>query len=270
MLKRIQETVKYINQQIDSSPEVGIVLGTGLGGLVNEIQNSIKIPYTEIPNFPVSTVKGHQGQLIYGDLGGKKVIAMQGRFHYYEGYTMKEVVFPIRVMKLLGVKAMIVSNAAGGVNPDFEVGDIMIINDHINLMGDNPLLGPNEEEFGPRFPDMSEAYKPEYIKIVKDIAAQHNIHLQEGVYAGVTGPTFETLAEYKYIRVIGADAVGMSTVPEVITARHMGVPVFAVSVISDLGVEGKIVEITHEEVIQAAAAAEPKMTLLVEGLLKRL
>ena len=270
MLKRIQETVKYINQQIDSAPEVGIVLGTGLGGLVNEINNSTKIPYTEIPNFPVSTVKGHQGQLIYGDLGGKKVIAMQGRFHYYEGYSMKEVAFPIRVMKLLGVQSMIVSNAAGGVNPDFEVGDIMIINDHINLMGDNPLIGPNEEEFGPRFPDMSEAYSLNYIQTVKEIAANNNIKLQEGVYAGVTGPTFETLAEYKYIRVIGADAVGMSTVPEVITARHMGVPVFAVSVISDLGVEGKIVEITHEEVIQAAAAAEPKMTILVKGLLQQL
>ena len=270
MLKKIKETVNYIQREIPDAPEVGIVLGTGLGGLVKEIDNAIQIPYAEIPHFPVSTVKGHQGQLIFGDLGGKKVIAMQGRFHYYEGYTMKEVAYPIRVLKLLGIRSLIVSNAAGGVNPDFEVGDIMIIRDHINLMGNNPLLGPNEEEFGPRFPDMSEAYDHHYINIVKKIARHHSIHLQEGVYAGVTGPTFETPAEYKYIRVIGADAVGMSTVPEVITARHMGLPVFAVSVISDLGVEGKIVEITHEEVIQAAAVAEPLMTTLVKGLIEQM
>ena len=270
MLEKIQETVNYIKQQTSTTPSVGIILGTGLGGLVDEIDNAIKIPYTDIPHFPISTVKGHSGQLIIGDLGGKKVIAMQGRFHYYEGYTMKELTFPIRVFKYLGIETLFVSNASGGVNPDFEVGDIMLINDHINLMGDNPLLGQNDDRLGPRFPDMSNIYSPRLIKKAKAIAKENKIKLQEGVYAGVTGPTFETLAEYKYIRTIGADAVGMSTVPEVIVARHMDIPVFAVSVISDLGVEGKIVEITHEEVIRAASEAEPKMTLIVKSLLENL
>ena len=270
MLERIQETVNYIKKKSDFTPSVGIILGTGLGGLVNEISDAINIPYTDIPHFPISTVKGHSGQLIIGNLGGKKVIAMQGRFHYYEGYTMKELTFPIRVFKYLGIDTLFVSNASGGVNPNFEVGDIMLITDHINLMGDNPLLGPNDERLGPRFPDMSEIYSPALIKKAKKIAQGNNIKLQEGIYAGVTGPTFETHAEYKYIRTIGADAVGMSTVPEVIVARHMNIPVFAVSVISDLGVEGKIVEITHEEVIRAASEAEPKMTLIVKNLLEAL
>ena len=267
MLEKILETVEYLKKKFNDSPGVGIILGTGLGGLAKEIKDVIKIPYPEIPNFPVSTVKGHKGQLIFGKLGNKKVVALQGRFHYYEGYTMQEVTFPVRVFKFLGIKTLIVSNAAGGVNPDFEVGDIMIIKDHINLMGNNPLLGPNDDRLGPRFPDMSDAYSPDIIQKVKNIAAGNNISLKEGVYAGVTGPTFETPAEYKYIRFTGADAVGMSTVPEVIVARHMSLPVFAVSIISDLGVEGKIVKITHEEVIRAAAATEPKMTLIIKKLL---
>ena len=267
MLKRIKETIDYLEQDGPFNPEVGIILGTGLGGLVDEIVIKQTIPYQSIPNFPVSTVDGHRGQLIFGTMSGKRIVAMQGRFHYYEGYTMQELTFPVRVMKYLGIKTLILSNASGGVNPDFSVGDIMVIEDHINLMKDNPLIGRNEEEIGTRFPDMGHAYDPELIQLTAKIAVQHGIKLQKGVYAAVSGPTFETPAEYKYIHTIGADAVGMSTVPEVIAARHMGLRCFAVSVISDLGVPGKIVEITHQEVIQAASAVEPKMTKIIKELL---
>lgn len=270
MLEQIKETVQYINSRIDLVPEFGIVLGTGLGGLVNEIKVLGTISYKDIPNFPVSTVKGHEGKLIFGKLGGKNVVAMQGRFHYYEGYTMKEFTFPIRVMKFLGIKLLILSNAAGGVNPDYEIGDLMIIKDHINLMGNNPLLGKNDTGLGPRFPDMSDAYDKNIIRHATRIARIHNIHFQVGIYAAVTGPTFETPSEYKYIRILGADAVGMSTVPETIVARHMDLPVFAVSVISDLGVEGKIVEISHDDVIDAASIAEPKMTLVIKEMITNL
>jgi purine-nucleoside phosphorylase len=269
MLKKIHETVEYLEGKIAIKPSIGIVLGTGLGGLVNEMDVTHTIPYEFIPNFPVSTVEGHHGQLIFGSMAGKNIIAMQGRFHYYEGYTMQEIVFPIRVMKFLGIELLIVSNASGGLNPEFEVGDLMVIDDHINLMKDNPLLGPNEEEMGPRFPDMSHAYDPELIKKVFAIANKHNIHLKKGVYAGISGPTFETPAEYKYIRTIGADAVGMSTVPEVIAAKHLGLKCFAVSVISDLGVPGKIVEISHQDVIEAASKSEPKMTTIIRELLEK-
>lgn len=267
MLKKIQETIDYLQKDGPFNPEVGIILGTGLGGLVNEIEIHKTIPYQSIPNFPVSTVDGHRGQLIFGMMNGKKIVAMQGRFHYYEGYTMQELTFPVRVMKYLGIRLLILSNAAGGVNPDFEVGDIMVIEDHINLMKDNPLIGKNDEEIGTRFPDMSHSYDSELIRMTFQIAATHGIKLQKGVYAAVSGPTFETPAEYKYIRAIGADAVGMSTVPEVIAARHMGLRCFAVSIISDLGVPGKIVEITHKEVIHAASAVEPKMTKIIRELL---
>jgi len=270
MLEKIQETTAYIKSKIDFEPTVGIVLGTGLGGLVKEIEIVGTLPYNEIPNFPVSTVKGHEGKLIFGILGGKNVIAMQGRFHYYEGYTMQEVTFPIRVLKFLGIKLLILSNASGGVNSDYNIGDLMIIKDHINLMGDNPLIGKNDTGLGPRFPDMSETYDKNIIRYATKIARHNNIHFQVGVYAAVTGPTFETPSEYYYIRVLGADAVGMSTVPEAIVARHMSLPCFAVSVISDLGVEGKIVEISHEEVIDAASMAEPKMTLVVKEMIKKL
>jgi purine-nucleoside phosphorylase len=268
MLKKIQETAAFIKARIEVAPEIGIILGTGLGGLINEIEVQVVIPYKDIPNFPVSTVEGHAGQLIFGRLGGRKIVAMQGRFHYYEGYTMREVTFPIRVMKLLGIKLLVLSNASGGLNPAFEVGDLMIITDHINLMPSNPLIGENFAELGPRFPDMSEAYDKDIIRKAEKIVSENKIRARTGVYAGVSGPTFETPAEYNYIRIIGADAVGMSTVPEVIAARHMGLTCFAVSVISDLGVRGKIVEITHKEVIDAASLAEPRMTLLIRELLK--
>ncbi len=270
MLKKLEETTAYIKEKIDFEPQVGIVLGTGLGGLTKEIQNIGSLPYKDIPNFPVSTVKGHEGKLIFGKLGGKNVVAMQGRFHYYEGYTMQELTFPIRVMKFLGIKLLILSNAAGGVNADYEIGDLMVIRDHINLMGSNPLIGKNDTGLGPRFPDMSEAYDKRVIREFTKIARQHTIHFQVGVYAAVSGPTFETPAEYKYIRILGADAVGMSTVPEAIVARHMNLPVFAVSVISDLGVEGKIVEISHDDVIDAASLVEPKLTLVLKELLAKL
>lgn len=267
MLEKIRESVDYILSLIKSSPEVGIILGSGLGGLTKEISIENEIPYSEIPNFPVSTVEGHAGTLIFGRLGNKNVIAMKGRFHFYEGWSMQEIAFPIRVMKMLGVKLLVVSNASGGLNPAFNVGDIMIITDHINLMGVNPLIGPNFKEFGPRFPDMKEAYDHKLIESIKVIAARENIKVKQGVYAGVTGPTFETPAEYKYLHIIGADAVGMSTVPEVITARHMDMPVFALSVITDLGVVGQISEVSHQMVLEAATKAEPLLTKLITELL---
>jgi purine-nucleoside phosphorylase len=267
MSDRIKETVEFLQARISLKPDIGIILGTGLGGLVNEIEILHTIPYTTIPNFPVSTVAGHNGQLIFGKMNGKNIIAMQGRFHYYEGYSMQEVAFPVRVMKLLGIQLLIVSNASGGVNPSFNIGDLMIIEDHINLMKDNPLIGRNDDKLGIRFPDMGHAYDRELIAKVFTIAGNHNIHLQKGIYAAVSGPTFETPAEYRYIRTIGADAVGMSTVPEVIAARHMGLRCFAFSVISDLGVPGKIVEITHQDVILAANNVEPKMTKILKELI---
>jgi purine-nucleoside phosphorylase len=270
MLEKIQETIAFIKSRTNVEPVIGIVLGTGLGGLVNEIETIDTLPYHEIPNFPVSTVVGHEGKMIFGKLGGKHVVAMQGRFHYYEGYSMQEVTFPIRVMKFLGIKLLMLSNAAGGVNPEYKIGDLMIIKDHINLMGNNPLLGKNDNGLGPRFPDMSEAYDKKIIRQATKIARHNGIQFQVGVYAAVTGPTFETPAEYKYIHILGADAVGMSTVPEAIVARHMGLSCFAVSIISDLGIEGKIVEISHEEVIDAASMAEPQMTLIVKEMIEKL
>lgn len=266
MLQTIEQTTAFIQQCVNFKPEVGIILGTGLGGLVKEIEIKHSLEYKDIPNFPVSTVEGHSGKLIFGILGGKNVVAMQGRFHYYEGYTMRDCTFPVRVMKFLGIKTLVVSNASGGINPTFKVGDIMIINDHINLFPEHPLRGKNISELGPRFPDMSEPYSKELINKAKSIASQNNIEIKEGVYAGVQGPTFETPAEYKYIRVLGADAVGMSTVPEIIVARHMNIPCFAVSIITDSGVPGEIVEISHEEVQKVAAAAEPKMTFIIKEL----
>lgn len=266
MLKEIKATAEHLLGKIPNKPEVGIILGTGLGGLVNEIEADIKIKYDTIPNFPVSTVQGHEGQLIFGKLGKKNVVAMQGRFHFYEGYSLGEITFPVRVMKYLGVDLLLLSNASGGINPNFEVGDIMFINDHINLMP-NPLIGKNIDELGPRFVDLSEAYSKKILKEASKIAIENDIDFKTGVYAAVNGPTFETPAEYHYIRTLGADAVGMSTVPEVIVARHMDMKCFAVSVISDLGVEGKIVEISHQDVIEAAKKVEPKMTRIIRELL---
>lgn len=267
MLEQIKSTAAYIQSKISLQPEIGIILGTGLGGLVKEINIKHTILYEEIPNFPVSTVEGHSGKLIFGELGGKNVVAMQGRFHYYEGYNMSQVTLPVRVMKFLGIQKLFVSNAAGGVNSNFEVGDLMIINDHINLFP-NPLIGKNISELGPRFPDMSDAYNKDLIAKAKQVANANNIKVQEGVYVGLTGPTFETPAEYKYMHAIGADAVGMSTVPEVIVARHMGIPCFAMSIITDLGVPGKIVPATHEEVQHVAMLSEKKMTIIMKELMK--
>jgi len=238
MLGKIKETTEFINKNIDSNPFIGISLGSGLGDLANDIEKETEIFYKDIPNFPVSTVNGHAGKLLFGKLNGVDVVAMEGRFHFYEGYSMQEVTFPVRVMKQLGINYLFVSNASGGVNPDFEVGDIMFITDHINLLP-NPLIGRNIDELGPRFVDMSEAYDKKLLSLASRIARHHGIRFKTGVYAGVSGPTYETPSEYHYIRVLGADAVGMSTVPEVIVARHMNLPVFAVSVISDLGVKGK-------------------------------
>ena len=270
MLEKILETVDFIKSKTNGfEPEVGIVLGSGLGGLVNVIDTQYSIPYAEIPNFPVSTVAGHQGKLILGTLSGRRVVAMQGRFHYYEGYSTKEVTFPIRVLKYLGIKLLVLSNASGGVNPDFRVSDIMFITDHINLLP-NPLIGKNDERIGTRFPEMSEAYNKNVLAFADKIADELKIQVQHGVYVGDTGPTYETPAEYNYYRVIGGDCVGMSTVPEVIIARHCGLPVFAMSIITDLGGKDIAVQVTHEEVINAANVAEPKMTAILKEMLKRL
>ena len=251
------------------NPEIGIILGTGLGGVAKTIRVEKKIPYHDIPNFPVSTVSGHTGALIYGELSGRKVVAMQGRFHYYEGWEMEEVTFPVRVMKLLGVEKLVVSNASGGVNPDFEVGDIMIIKDHINFMPEHPLRGENDSRFGPRFVDMHEPYDLEMIRIMNEVAVEKNIPVRQGVYLALQGPTFETPAEYRMVRLVGADTVGMSTVPEVIVARHMNMKCFGLSVITDLGIEGKIEPVSHEAVQEAARGSEEKLNDLVLEFIRR-
>ena len=266
MLNKINQTAAYLKTMVSYRPETGIILGTGLGHLADEITDKIEIPYEQIPHFPLSTVEGHSGKLIFGKLGGKEVLAMQGRFHYYEGYDMKQVTFPVRVFKAMGVKTLFVSNAAGGMNPDFQVGDIMIITDHINLFPEHPLRGKNHEELGTRFPDMSEAYSPRLIAKANEIAERCGIKVQHGVYVGTSGPTFETPAEYRYFRRIGGDAVGMSTVPEVIVARHGEMEVFAISVITDLGVEGIVEKCSHEDVQKAANAAQPLMTRIMQEL----
>jgi purine-nucleoside phosphorylase len=269
MLEKTKHTVSFIRSKFDFTPEVGIILGTGLGGLVKEIKIEHTLDYEDIPNFPVSTVEGHHGRLIFGELGGKKILAMQGRFHYYEGYSMQEVTFPVRVMKYLGIKTLLVSNASGGVNPDFEIGDLMIINDHINLIP-NPLIGAHNNDFGARFPDMSEPYDKILIARAQEIAKRNHIKTQVGCYVSTTGPTFETPKEYQYFRIIGGDTVGMSTTPEIIVARQMGIPCFAISIITDLGVPGKIVEVTHEEVQKVASQAETKMTLIMKELISQI
>ncbi|HKL31675.1 MAG TPA: purine-nucleoside phosphorylase [Tangfeifania sp.] len=268
MLEKIKATASFIKEKINASPEIGIILGTGLGGLAKEIEILESIPYNEIPDFPVSTVEGHAGRLIYGKLGNKEVLAMQGRFHYYEGYSMKELTFPVRVMKFVGVTHLFVSNASGGLNPEWHVGDIVLINDHINFFTEHPLHGKNENELGPRFPDMSKVYDERLRNKAKLIAIESNIVVKEGVYVGVQGPTFETPAEYKMFRILGGDVIGMSTVPEVIVARHMGIRVFGISIITDSGVPGEIVEISHEEVQKVAMKAEPKMTRIMKELIK--
>jgi len=269
MLRKIAETVDHIQSHTSVRPRVAIILGSGLGDLARDVEVKDKILYKDIPNFPVSTVKGHNGQLIFGSLSGVEVVAMQGRFHYYEGYSMQEVTFPIRVFKQLGIEYLFVSNASGGTNPDFEVGDIMFITDHINMMP-NPLIGNNIDELGPRFVDMSEAYDHELLRKAIRVANKHGIRYKTGVYAGLSGPTYETPSEYNYVKILGGDAVGMSTVPEVIVARHMDIPVFAVSVISDLGVMGKIRMISHQEVLAAVEQVTPKLITIIKDLLKEL
>jgi len=268
MYTKIQETASWLKQRMTTSPKTAIVLGTGLGQLASEITDTYEFPYSEIPNFPVSTVEGHSGKLIFGKLGGKDIMAMQGRFHYYEGYTMKEVTFPIRVMYELGITTLFVSNAAGGMNPAFSIGDLMIITDHINLFPEHPLRGKNFPT-GPRFPDMHESYDKEYIHLAYEIAKEKDIRLQYGVYVGVQGPTFETPAEYKMYRLLGGDTVGMSTVPEVIVACHCGIRVFGVSIVTDLGGFDNPVEVSHEEVQEAANKAQPVMTELMREMIKR-
>lgn len=270
MITKINEAVAYIQQLNPVKPVIGIVLGSGLGSFTSEMEVTHEIPYADIPNFPVSTVEGHQGKLIFGKLGGKDVVAMAGRFHFYEGYTPAEVVFPIRVLKFLGITHLFISNAAGGMNAGFSVGDLMIITDHISFLAINPLIGQNIDAFGPRFPDMSEPYNKLLVKKAKEIAGVAGIAVKEGVYCGVTGPTFETRAEYKLLRTIGGDAVGMSTVQEVIAAVHMGLTVFAMSVITDLGIREEENKITHAEVLEAASLAEPRLTLLFKELIAQL
>lgn len=265
---KIQSASAFIGAQLGGAPEVGIILGTGLGGLTEAIDIAARLPYADIPHFPSATVKGHSGQLILGTLGGRRVIVLAGRFHYYEGYSMEEVTFPVRVMRFLGASTLMISNAAGGMNPGFRVGDMMIIEDHINLMPEQPLRGANDERLGPRFPDMSEPYDRHLIALARELAGSRQSGIHSGVYAGVQGPSFETRAEYEYLRRIGADAVGMSTVPEVIVAVHAGMRVFAVSVITDLGIREEHNTITHEEVLAAAAAAAPGMTGLFQGLIE--
>lgn len=265
-LKQFNETVKFLRKQYTETPTVGIVLGSGLGNFINEIAIEKEMAYEDIPNFPVSTVEGHKGKLIFGKLSGKTVVAMAGRFHFYEGYTAHDVVFPVRIMKLLGVQTLLLSNAAGGVNLSYKVGDIMIIKDHISQFTPNPLIGKNIAEFGPRFPDMSEPYKKHLIEKAKAIALAHNFDVREGVYLAVTGPTFETRAEYKMIHVLGADVVGMSTVQECIVANHAGMEVFAMSVVTDVGIREEENIITHEEVLEAAKQAEPKLATIFKEL----
>lgn len=268
LLENINETKNFIKNKIKCEPKIGLILGSGLGTLADEIEESVKIKYEDIPNFPVSTVEGHEGQLVIGNLEGQSVIAMQGRFHYYEGYSMNEVTFPVRIMKALGVKTIIVTNACGGINKDLYPGTLMLINDHINFMGDNPLIGKNFDELGTRFPDMSHAYDEELINIAKKVGEDLDIELKSGVYAGVSGPFYFSRAELKMLRTIGADTIGMSTVPEVIVANHSGLKVLGISCITDMAVAEEIESIDHAQVVAIANKTRPKFIRLVRGILK--
>ncbi|MCM3760338.1 purine-nucleoside phosphorylase [Alkalihalobacillus oceani] len=266
LLAKIKESAAYLNEKLTTTPKIGLILGSGLGELANEIEEAVKIPYGDIPHFPVSTVEGHAGQLVIGSLHGKPVVAMQGRFHYYEGYSMQEVTFPVRVMKQIGVELLLVTNACGGMNKAFAPGDLMVITDHLNMTGDNPLIGPNEEELGPRFPDMSHAYTPELVQFALETGKKLGISLQQGVYAGVTGPTYMSGAELVMLRNVGGDVVGMSTVPEVIVARHAGMKVLGISCITDMAIGEEIQGITHEEVVAVANRTKPVFITLVKEL----
>ena len=270
LTNKINDTLKVIREKTALNYEIGIILGTGLGGLVKDIDIDVEIDYSELPHFPLSTVESHHGKLIFGKIGDKNIVAMQGRFHYYEGYTMQQITYPVRVMKFLGVKTLLVSNACGGMNPQYRRGDVMIMADHINLLGDNPLIGRNEDELGPRFPDMSEPYSLDLIKLAEQAALENNIKVHKGVYVAVPGPNFETKAEYKFLRGIGADVVGMSTIPENIAANHMGIKVLGISIITDECFPENLQPATLEEIITAAETAEPKMTLIMKEVVKKL
>jgi purine-nucleoside phosphorylase len=270
LTEMINETLAVIRKKTDKNFEIGIVLGTGLGGLVKDISIEHEFDYSDLPHFPISTVESHHGKLIFGKIGGKNVVAMQGRFHYYEGYTMQQITYPVRLMKFLGVKTLLVSNACGGMNPIYERGDIMLMVDHINMLGDNPLIGKNEDELGPRFPDMSEPYSLELIKIAEDVALENKIKIQKGVYVAVPGPNLETKAEYRFLRAIGADVVGMSTVPENIVANQMGIKVLGISIITDECFPDALKPAKVEEIIETAMKAEPKMTLIMKEVIKKL
>jgi purine-nucleoside phosphorylase len=271
--EQIREAVEFIRTRTRLKPEIGIILGTGLGGLAKEIRKEATIDYEEIPHFPISTVESHHGKLIFGRLAGKRVVAMQGRFHYYEGYTMQQITFPVRVMGAkggLGVRTLLISNAAGALNPLFRRGDVMIIVDHINLLGDNPLIGPNDDKLGPRFPDMSEAYSKKLVALAEDTALEQKIRVQKGVYVAMTGPNLETAAEYRFLRIIGADAVGMSTIPETIVANHMGVKVLGISIITDECFPDALKPTNVEEIIAVANKAEPKLTKIMKDVVRRI
>jgi len=270
LTSQINETLEVVRKKTKEKYPVGIILGTGLGGLVKEIKIEHELDYDQLPHFPLSTVESHHGKLIFGKIGNKNVVAMQGRFHYYEGYTMKQITYPVRVMKFLGVETLLVSNACGGMNPIYRKGDLMLMSDHINLIGDNPLIGKNEDELGPRFPDMSEAYDLGLIKIAEDVALENKVKVHKGVYVAVPGPNLETKAEYRFLRATGADVVGMSTIPENIVANHMGMKVLGISIITDECFPDSLKPVNVEEIIATAMAAEPKMTLIMKKVIERL
>ena len=270
LVQQIQETVAVIRQRAKTQPRIGIVLGTGLGALAKEIQAETAIPYANLPHFPLSTVESHAGRLLLGTLAGKQVMVMQGRFHYYEGYSMKQITFPVRVMKAMGCDTLMVSNAGGGMNPLFTPGDVMIMTDHINLLGDNPLIGPNEDELGPRFPDMSEPYARDLIALAEQVALEERVRVQKGVYVALSGPCLETRAEYRFLRAIGADVVGMSTVPEVIAAVHGGMRVLGFSVITDSCLPDALEPVDITKIIKTAGEAEPKLTLIMKRVIEKL
>lgn len=270
LVKKIEEAKQWITTKINEAPSIGLILGSGLGEVAEEIMSSTIIPYEEIPHFPTSTVKGHKGQFVIGTLCGKKVMAMQGRFHYYEGYTMEEVTFPVRVMKSLGVESLVVTNACGGMNEAFRPGDLMVITDHLNMTGTNPLIGPNEEELGPRFPDMSKAYCDSFIELAEQVARKEQIRIQKGVYAGITGPSYMTGAELTMLRHLGADAIGMSTVPEVIVANHAGLKVLGISCITDRASGENLEPLTHEEVIRVANDTKPMFIHFVKEIVREM
>jgi len=270
LISNVNETLEVIRKHTQENYPIGIILGTGLGGLVKEIDVKHQINYEDLPHFPISTVESHHGKLIFGKINGKNVVAMQGRFHFYEGYTMQQITYPVRVMKLLGVETLLVSNACGGMNPNYRRGDVMIMIDHINMLGDNPLIGKNENELGPRFPDMSEPYNLELIAMAENIALENKIKVQKGVYVAVPGPNLETRAEYRFLRATGADVVGMSTIPENIVANHMGMKVLGISIVTDECFPDSLKPVNVEEIIATAMQAEPKMTLIMKELIKRL